>query len=102
MRQEAARFRTDADSLEIENERLALQLERRRRVAPDAREQEVERLKRDADVLKEQKEALVAILEDLYGAVGKSNSKEEEAGAAIAASGPAAVGYMESGKEEGW
>lgn len=105
MRQETERFRQDADALELENNRLALQLERRRRVAPDAREQELERLRREADVLKEQKEALVAILEDLYGAVGKNN-KEESAGAAIAAAGSAAPssGYMQSGgaKEEGF
>lgn len=106
MRQETTRFNSDADSLELENERLALQLERRRRVAPDAREQEVERLRREADVLKEQKEALVAILEDLYGAVGKNAKEEEDAGAAIAAAGSPAAGtggYMEQGsKDQGW
>lgn len=103
LRQETARFVNDADTLDLENERLALQLERKRRTAPDVREQEVERLKREADVLKEQKEALVAILEDLYGAVDKDTSKEEDAGAAIAASSaPASAGYIGAGKEEGW
>jgi len=72
-------------------------------VAPDAREQEVERLKREADVLKEQKEALVAILEDLYGASKKGNTKEEEAGAAIAAStNPAGASYIGDSKDEGF
>jgi hypothetical protein len=107
MRQETARFTNEADALELENGRLTLQLQRRRRVAPDVREEEVKRLKQEADVLKEQKEALVAILEDLYGAVGKGNAKEEEAGAAIAASGATSAsgaGYMakSNDKEEGW
>jgi hypothetical protein len=104
MRQETERFKQDADALELENERLSLQIERRRRVAPDAREQEVEKLKRDRDTLKEQQEALLAILEDLYGAVGKSDSKEEEAGAAIAAAGPstATSPFENRANEEGW
>jgi len=81
LRRERARFRHEADALEVENERLALQIERRARerdgALPDDREEEARRLQREADVLREQKEALVLILEDLYGAVGQNDTSQQ-------------------------
>lgn len=74
LRQETVRLQHDADALGIENERLAIQLERKAREraadtrSREDREQELKRLRREADMLKEQKEALMNILEDLYGA----------------------------------
>jgi len=78
LRQETVRLQHDADALGIENERLAIQLERKARErAADTRtredrEQELKRMRREADMLKEQKEALMNILEDLYGAKADS------------------------------
>merc|ERR1712107_494725 len=58
----------DTAALEIENERLALKFERQAREAVVLRKhlEEARQLRRDKDVLHEQKEALVLILEDLY------------------------------------
>jgi len=68
LQKEAARFRHDSDLLEIENERLSLQIERRMRERGpiDSRGEEVKKLRKEADVLREQKEALVQVLEGLY------------------------------------
>lgn len=82
LQQETARLRREAVELEIENERLALRQERHASplgggglagpgaAAADDREEEVRRLRREAEVLAEQKEALLLILDDLYGATG--------------------------------
>lgn len=61
----------DADELEIENERMVLQLERQARQGTtiSQREEECRQLHRELIVLQEQKEALLLILEDLYGSV---------------------------------
>uniref|UniRef100_A0A7S1A7R2 Uncharacterized protein n=1 Tax=Noctiluca scintillans TaxID=2966 RepID=A0A7S1A7R2_NOCSC len=76
LRQGTLAYRQEADTLELDNERISLQLERRARsgiAAPSSdRGEEIKRLRRDAEVLKEQKDALVLILEDLYGSVGKT------------------------------
>lgn len=72
LKQETVQFRREATELEIENERLGLQLERRERDRGDNEEREVDskRLKREVEVLQEQKEALLLILNDLYGHLG--------------------------------
>lgn len=80
MRRETARLRRDAEALENENEQFRLQLERRAREGgtKEDRDEELRRLMREAEVLKEQKDALVLILEDLYGAVGTSSRPVRE------------------------
>lgn len=80
MRRETARLRRDAEALENENEQFRLQLERRAREGgmKEDRNEELRRLMREAEVLKEQKDALVLILEDLYGAVGTSSRPVRE------------------------
>jgi regulator of replication initiation timing len=92
LRQGTLAFRQEADTLELDNERISLQLERRARsgiAAPSSdRGEEIKRLRRDAEVLKEQKDALVLILEDLYGSVGKTppvpnSGAGDEGGAAV-------------------
>eukprot|EP00927_Polykrikos_kofoidii_P035689 TRINITY_DN30237_c0_g1_i1.p1 TRINITY_DN30237_c0_g1~~TRINITY_DN30237_c0_g1_i1.p1 ORF type:complete len:500 (+),score=56.21 TRINITY_DN30237_c0_g1_i1:437-1936(+) len=71
---ETQRCNHDADMLEIENERLELTLERcaRAGVRAEDPEEDVNRLRRDVGVLKEQKEAMMLILDDLYGKVGQA------------------------------
>lgn len=66
----------DTAALEIENERLALKIERQAREAVVLRkhQEEARQLRRDKDVLHEQKEALVLILEDLYGGTRMDDS----------------------------
>lgn len=79
MRRETARQQQDAEALETQNEQFRLQLERRAREGGgEDRAEELRRLRREAEVLKEQKDALVLILEDLYGAVGSGGGAEEE------------------------
>lgn len=72
LRKETLRFRREADALEMENRQLALQLEQHvpERSKLEDSEDEMRRLRREAGVLAEQKQALVQILEDLYGTVG--------------------------------
>jgi len=78
MRRETARQRQDAEALETQNEQFRLQLERRAREGGgEDRAEELRRLRREAEVLKEQKDALVLILEDLYGAVGSGGTEHE-------------------------
>jgi len=80
IRRETARQRQDAEALETQNEQFRLQLERRAREGGgEDRAEELRRLRREAEVLKEQKDALVLILEDLYGAVGTAGVAEEAA-----------------------
>jgi len=80
MRRETARQRQDAEAMETQNEQFRLQLERRAREGGgEDRAEELRRLRREAEVLKEQKDALVLILEDLYGAVGTAGVAEEAA-----------------------
>mmetsp|Transcript_94969 Transcript_94969/g.188116 ORF Transcript_94969/g.188116 Transcript_94969/m.188116 type:complete len:431 (+) Transcript_94969:115-1407(+) len=80
MRRETARQRQDAEALETQNEQFRLQLIRSAREGGgEDRAEELRRLRREAEVLKEQKDALVLILEDLYGAVGSNGGAEQEA-----------------------
>merc|ERR1712151_1323898 len=69
LRSDTARLKREAQALEQENEQLrkcGVTLTGTR----EDRDVEVKRLQRDVEVLTEQKEALVLILQDLYGAVG--------------------------------
>merc|ERR1740121_1597810 len=83
LQQESARFRGDAERLERENDQLARSLE-----CPGAAggAQEAEGLRREVDRLKEQKEALLLILQDLYG-----NGAESDAPKGIAVEAPSQV-----------
>lgn len=89
LRQESIRLRHDADTLAVENENLRLQLERRsrERATPDEREQELRHLRRQADMLREQKDTLVLILQELSGTGGKG-AGEATPQALAAAEGP--------------
>eukprot|EP00811_Abedinium_folium_P032015 NODE_5252_length_1792_cov_3.534535.p1 GENE.NODE_5252_length_1792_cov_3.534535~~NODE_5252_length_1792_cov_3.534535.p1 ORF type:complete len:426 (+),score=120.17 NODE_5252_length_1792_cov_3.534535:206-1483(+) len=75
IRRETSQMRLDADALELENARRQQEIcsleERARADAMLERERVLEKqqLSREAETLREQKEALVLILEDLYGAV---------------------------------
>merc|ERR1712039_127078 len=69
LRSDTARLKREAQALEQDNEHLrkcGVTLTGTR----EDRDVEVKRLQRDVEVLTEQKEALVLILQDLYGAVG--------------------------------
>lgn len=89
MRRDTQRAYHDAELLEVENERLELTLQRGVAVAgagagaaaggggSEPPEEEAKRIRRDITILKEQKEALMLILEDLYGAVGKGGVPAE-------------------------
>lgn len=98
LRQENVRLQHDADALGLENERLAIQLERKARdraANPRSREErelELKRLKRETEMLKEQKEALMTILEDLYGAKANSGHPGQ---------GPSS-NKDDGGDDEGW
>mmetsp|Transcript_109725 Transcript_109725/g.354257 ORF Transcript_109725/g.354257 Transcript_109725/m.354257 type:complete len:234 (-) Transcript_109725:55-756(-) len=74
LRREAAGLRDSASMLQLENERLALQLERREE---DVRE-EVQQLQREVHILSEQKSALVCILEEIYGAGQTERSQKPQ------------------------
>lgn len=79
MRQETVRFRSDAEAMELENEQLQLQLERRAHEQSgmaDNRADEVKRLRKEVEVLAEQKDALMLIIEDLYGATSGKDAAE--------------------------
>lgn len=118
LKQETSQFRREATEQEIENERLSLMLERRERDKGDNadREAESKRLKREVEVLKEQKEALLLILNDLYGAVGSPPPKAATEATAVpsaAASTGTPLPYSGSGsysspekshssEQEGW
>jgi len=96
LRQEITRATHDGDSLEIENERIVLQLERQVREGATIldREEECRQLRREVGVLRGQKAALVLILEDVYGrAVGDDDSAGESNDHAL---------LQEEGPTEGW
>lgn len=69
LEQMVTRCTHNADELEIENESMALQLERQARegITLRQREEEYGQLHRETRVLQQQKETLVLILEDLCG-----------------------------------
>jgi len=98
LREEASRMEHDSEAMALESERMSLQLERRARERSgkaDPEETEAEQLRREASVLKEQKDALMLILEDLYGAGGDRESEGQSASMgspAHAASAPDAAG----------
>merc|ERR1712232_61645 len=87
LRQETAQLRREASAVELENQRLRSQLEQSDpggivgslSVGSD-REEEATRLRREVEMLTEQKEALVLILEDLYGVVRKDDGKKSSVG----------------------
>lgn len=82
--------------LEMENERLACQLQSDRGTATMTmreHEEEENKHRQEADMLREQNEALVLILEDLYGAVQKNSSTRQ--------SKPDAL-IFEGGQTDGW
>lgn len=74
-RKEVARLWHDAEAVELENQKLELQLQRRSLTgspAPDSMQQEeIEKLRKEQEDLTTQKEALLLILKDFYGAMGK-------------------------------
>lgn len=74
LKEETVKLRREATEVEIENERLGLQLERHERDRGDHLERAAEagRLEREVEVLRDQKEALLQILNDLYGHIGSS------------------------------
>eukprot|EP00811_Abedinium_folium_P030302 NODE_4846_length_1839_cov_9.249416.p1 GENE.NODE_4846_length_1839_cov_9.249416~~NODE_4846_length_1839_cov_9.249416.p1 ORF type:complete len:423 (-),score=130.01 NODE_4846_length_1839_cov_9.249416:358-1626(-) len=75
IRRETGQMHADADALELENARRQQEmcsLEERARAGAMLEHERVlekQKLSREAETLREQKEALVLILEDLYGAV---------------------------------
>lgn len=74
-RKEVARLWHDAEAVELENQKLDLQLQRKSltgSAAPDSMQQEeIEKLRKEQEDLTTQKEALLLILKDFYGAMGK-------------------------------
>lgn len=74
-RKEVARLWHDAEAVELENQKLELQLQRRSLTGspvPDSlQQQEMEKLGKEQGDLTTQKEALLLILKDFYGAMGK-------------------------------
>lgn len=120
LKQDTIRLRREATELEIENERLGLKLERRDRDRGDNEEREAEgkRLKREVEVLNDHKEALLLILNDLYGHLGSSpppvaSGATASPSAAASTATPVGTGSASSGhygspgkgdagEQEGW
>mmetsp|Transcript_57783 Transcript_57783/g.137564 ORF Transcript_57783/g.137564 Transcript_57783/m.137564 type:complete len:448 (-) Transcript_57783:151-1494(-) len=76
LRRQTADMNEEAEALELENERLALALERRAKAGlhSEDRSSELEAMRRDVAILRDQKESLVLILEDLYSSAAKTDS----------------------------
>ncbi|CAE8740018.1 unnamed protein product, partial [Polarella glacialis] len=74
-RKDVSALSHEAESIELENQKLELQLQhaaaRESRAGSQDYNDEVESLRRDAKDLATQKEALLLILQDFYGAMGK-------------------------------
>mmetsp|Transcript_42552 Transcript_42552/g.97552 ORF Transcript_42552/g.97552 Transcript_42552/m.97552 type:complete len:432 (-) Transcript_42552:104-1399(-) len=83
LKRQTAEMNEEAEALELENERLALQLERRAKVSAqsDEKRAQLEAMRKDVAILRDQKDSLVLILEDLYSSASKSDASSK-AGAA--------------------